>query len=171
MDVHALVRLGAGEVLRRRESVDDLAQSICREILMDLPAFRGCEIAQFKKWVATLALHKLQDRYRFWTAERRDVRRDQAVAVGESSVGADPLLRRYASFCTPSRDAAAREEVDRIEDAFGRLPAEYAQVIALACVAEWSHKEIADEMGRSEGAVRMLLSRARARLALLMVAE
>ena len=59
----------------------------------------------------------------------------------------------------------AREELERIESAFDRLPEEYREVITLARIAGLSRAEIAERMGRREGAVRTLLSRALARLA------
>jgi len=47
------------------------------------------------------------------------------------------------------------------------LPAEYREVIVLARQEELSHAKIGERLGRSEMAVRKLLSRAMARLVLL----
>ena len=59
-------------------------------------------------------------------------------------------------------------EIARIEAAFDGLPDEYRDVIVEACVLGKPHREIAGAMNRSEQAVRSLLQRARARLALLL---
>jgi RNA polymerase sigma factor (sigma-70 family) len=78
-----------------------------------------------------------------------------------------PLIQAYATFCTPSRQASAREEIAQIEAAFDALPADYQEVIRLAFLVRLPHRQIAERMQRSEVAVRKLLSRARARLAVL----
>ena len=71
------------------------------------------------------------------------------------------VLAAYGSFCTPSRDAMVAEEMGRIEGAFDRLSDEHREVILQARLEGRSHREIALEMGKSETAVRKLLSRAR----------
>lgn len=165
--IRAFVRLRSGPLLRRRESQSDLVQTVCRQLLEDLPAYRGDAEASFKSWLFTMALHKLTDRGRFHGAERREPAREVGV------VGADEhtLLDCYASFCTPSRVAIAREEVARVEQAFDGLSDEYRTVITLACLVGLAHRDIAAQLGKSEEAVRKLLSRARARLAMQLVEE
>ena len=61
--------------------------------------------------------------------------------------------------------AMVREEVERVERAFEKLSEEQREVITLAHVAGQSRAEIADQMGRSEGALRVLLHRSLVRLA------
>ena len=80
---------------------------------------------------------------------------------------ASGLVDCYATVCTPSRHAIAEEEVRRIEKAFDLLPEDYREVLSLACLAGFPHGDVAAEMKRSEPSVRKLLSRARARLAIL----
>ena len=109
-------------------------------------------------------MNKIQMKGRHYKAQKRDVRRE--VAAADHSV-----LEAYASICTPSRHAAANEERERIESAFDRLPHDYRQVLTLCCVMGQPHRQVAEEMGRSEVAVRKLLSRARARLGLELALE
>ena len=66
---------------------------------------------------------------------------------------------------------AANEEVARIEGVFDQMSEDYRQVITLACFLGMSHADVAMELGRSEAATRMLLSRARAELALRLAQE
>jgi len=62
----------------------------------------------------------------------------------------------------------AFEEIERVEAAFDKLSDDYRQVILLSRIVGLSHREVAREMGRNEAAVRKLLSRALARLLLLL---
>ena len=83
----------------------------------------------------------------------------------EVSMPTDPqYLSGFGSLLTPSRVAIQAEEVAQLEAAFDELPDEYREVITLSRIVGLSHEEIAQEMGRSPGATRVLLHRALARL-------
>ncbi|MCB9881326.1 MAG: sigma-70 family RNA polymerase sigma factor [Planctomycetes bacterium] len=172
-EVRAYVRLHSGRRIRERESVTDVVQTICHEIVVDLHGFKGNAEKQFRKWLFRLALAKIHDRHRFHSAQMRAAEREVRLAshTATSVDGHDELLDCYATFCTPSVHMSAREEVARIENAIDRLHAEHREIIALSCFAGLSHAEIADELGKSEPAVRKLLSRARANLAVLLAKD
>ena len=155
---------GTGKLLRDKESVADLAQSVCREVLQSLDGFEYRGLPPFRKWLFQKALTKIQQRQRYYLADKRHPAREQAVP-GESG---DGLAAMDASFCTPSQVAIKNEDLDRLDAAFAELPEEHRQVITLSRLFGYAHSEIAAEMGRSEGAVRVLLHRALARLAWVM---
>ncbi len=159
----AFVRLQSGGSLGKRESCADLVQSICRLALEGMGAVEAPDEPAFRRWLYAVALNALVSKATFHQRARRDVRRE----LVESSLGAEALLRSYADLCTPSRKAMAREEVERIEEAFDQLTPDYRDVLSLRFVAGLSHAEIAERLGRSEEATRKLLHRARARLAML----
>jgi RNA polymerase sigma-70 factor (ECF subfamily) len=161
--LRAWIRLQTGEALRAKESASDLAQSVCLELLQDLSSFEYRGEAAFRQWLYRAAERKIRDRARYWQAERRDVAREQRPRAEDER--ADELLDCYATFCTPSRVAVAREELARIETAFAALSPEHREVILLARMLGLPHAEIAQRMHRSEGAVRVLLFRALAELA------
>jgi RNA polymerase sigma-70 factor (ECF subfamily) len=165
-DVRAFVRLRAGPQLRARESNSDLVQSVCREILEHAERFRHPSEGAFKHWLFTTAQRKIQHRHEYWTAQKRGV-------VGEVPLDAGPdgaealvpdLMSRYRRFSTPSGVASLREEAERVEAAFDGLSEEHREVISMAYLTGLSRAEIAERMQRSEGAVRVLLHRALARL-------
>ncbi len=164
--LRAFVRLRAGG-LRQRESSSDLVQSTCREVLEHAGRFRFASEAGFKRWLFATALRKIGDRQRRYLAQKRSVRREER----QPQTTALEVLACYQTFCTPSRQAIAREELARIEDAFDQLPEDQREVIALAKVVGLSRTEIATQMGRSEGAVRVLLHRALVRLAAVLAGE
>ena len=112
---------------------------------------------EFRKWLMVTTDHEILDRRRHFAAGRRNPER--------TVPGADDLLASYGSICTPSRDAVAKEELARVDAAFDRLPEEYRQVISLRRLLGMSPAEVAEAMGRSEDALRMLLNRALSRLA------
>jgi len=168
--LRAYVRLRAGAVIRRHESNSDLVQSVCRDVLENMDHFRYPGEAAFRAWLYATALRKIADRAEYWKAAKRDAAREAvgAPAGGHAPSAADDgrLLDVYrSSFSSPSRAAMGREALDRIEQAFEKLPDDYREVIVLSRVVGLSRAEVAEQMGRSEASVRNLVSRALAELA------
>lgn len=166
--LRAFIRLKAGAAVRGKESCSDLVQSVCREVLEGAGRFDYRGEAAFRQWLFTTALRKIVARQRHHLAEKRDVRRERLLSPIESASRDRDLLEAYTGLHTPSRLAAAREEVERVELAIARLPEEYREVICLSRLMGLGHAEIAEQLGRSEGAVRVLLHRALARLSRLL---
>jgi RNA polymerase sigma-70 factor (ECF subfamily) len=147
----------AGAVLLRKESGEDLAQSVCREVLGSLRSgrleYQG--EAAFRNWLHQAALLKMRERREFLGAAKRDADEVPASGIESQVPGGGP---------TPSQEAIAREQAEELSQALARLPSELRRVIELARIQGWSHAEIAAELGISEVNSRKLLSRALARL-------
>lgn len=163
-DLRAFVRLRAGPLVRARESSSDLVQSVCREILVHAERFQHGSEDAFRQWMFTTAMRKILNRRDFYLAQKRDVLREVPIDSGASSACDAALLECYRSFSTASGRAMLREELERVERAFEALSEEQRQVVHLAHIAGLSRKQIAEQLGKSEGAVRVLLHRALVRI-------
>ena len=161
----AYVRLRAGRRLRACESSMDLVQSACREVLADLGQMRRIDDANLRRWLFVAVERKIIDRARRRGTAKRGEGREVGGGSALDGVEAGQLLTAYRSFCTPSEQAVAREDVERIERAFGELPADYREVIVLSRIVGLSLVEVARHMRRSPGAAKILLHRALAKLA------
>lgn len=173
-ELHAYVRLRAGRMLLSRESSADLVQSTCREVLGELDRFEYQGEKAFRSWLYTLTQHKLASRATYYQAQKRDVGREVPLAArgdAQASRTELDLADCYASVATPSRQLAAKQLVERMEEAFARLPDHYREVVLLSRTEGLDHAQIAERTGRSPGSVRMLLSRALAELARLLDVE
>jgi RNA polymerase sigma-70 factor, ECF subfamily len=159
--LRAFLRLRMGGAVRARESTEDLVQSVCREALERLDGFEYRGEASFRHWLFQQAEHKVIDRARFYGRAKREGAREVSIDRRRAE---DETLRGLESLFTPSRDAVAREEVERLEAAFAKLPPDQREVILLARIVGLPHAEIAERMGRSVSATWTLLSRALARL-------
>ena len=167
--LRAFVRLRLGESLRQRETSLDLVQSVVREALEDLKGFEYRGETSFRQWLLRRAESKIRDRARFWRRDRRAAEREvSGDGTGHDGGEADDLGQQLATFFTPSRHAAAREELERVERAFLSLPEDWRRVILMARVLGLSHEEIGVELGRTPLATRTLLCRALARLTTLL---
>jgi len=99
----------------------------------------------FKVWLFRIARNVVAN-------ERRTARRHPAVALPDTAIVADPL--------DVEGDAVRREEAAAAWRAVGRLPGDRRRAVVLRFVDELSTAEIAGVLGRSEGAVRVLIHRA-----------
>ena len=163
--VRAFVRSHMAPQLRARESTSDVVQSVCRELLTHQDRFQHPGEHGFVAWLYTTARRKIQNRARDLQREKRDAGRE-VHDLGETTLGA--LGAAYSRISSPSGRALRAEEVQRLENAIDQLPDEQREVITLAHLAGLSRAEIGVQMGRSEEAVRALLHRAKARLAILL---
>lgn len=155
-ELRAFVRARAQSLPLRWESNSDIVQSVCREVLSNAEAFRYPEQNAFRRWLFKAAERKIGHRRDYYGAEKRDVRRDAAL---------EDLGALRATGPSPSREAIAREEMERVERAFLALPEHYRDVIYQARVLGRSREEIGKESGRAPAAVGNLLFRALAALA------
>lgn len=155
-DLVAYVDRRAHRWLRQRESAADLAQSVCREVLVRLRdgrfVFRG--EPEFRQWLFRAAVIKLVERARRGGAEARDPAREEPGAADAA-----------VSLGTPSEVASFHEELERFRAAFATLPARAQEVISLKLVDGLSHGDVAARLGTTEGNSRVLLARALAQLA------
>lgn len=159
-DLRAFVRLRAGRLVQRFDQQSDIVQSVCREILTGAARFEHAGEDAFRRWLFTTTLRKLSARRDHHTAGRRDAVQD-ALGAGDQ----ERLLEVYGRIATPSRHAAVREELERVERAMESLDEDDRSLIVLARIAQVPRDEIARELGIGAGAVRMRLHRALARLA------
>jgi len=161
--LRAFVRLRAGPLARAQDDTGDLVQSVCREVLGKADVVRLDDEAGFRHWLFTEAMRKIQKRARYQSADKRDARRTQHAD--------EALAQCYTSFAGPDERAAAREQLELVEAAFDELNERQREVVSLAYVVGLSRAEIAQRLGSTEGAVRVALHRALARIAALLDSE
>jgi RNA polymerase sigma-70 factor (ECF subfamily) len=139
--------------LGNHDAAEDAAALIFAKALTALPAFREGQ-GTFRAWLFTIAYHVVADEFR----GRQPIEPlDAAQAV------TDPAP-------SPEETVLADEERGRLADMLARLPEDQRRVLELRR-AGLSGAEIAQALGRSHAAIKMLQSRAVARLRLLLVAE
>jgi len=164
--LRAYIRLRTNRDIRARESHTDLVQSVCREVLEGSSHFEYQGDAAFRKWLYTAALRKIVERDRALKAQKRDVRRERPGDGDAESDGG--LFDAYATVTTPSVQLSRRENIAALEKAFDQLSDEHREIVTLARIVGLSHREIAEQTGRTEEACRQLLRRALIKLHLLL---
>ncbi len=158
--LRAFVRLRMGAELRAKEESSDIVQSVAREVLHHAERFQHGGESGFREWLFTTAHRKVVNHLQHWRADKR--RSGLDVGLPEELAGLTP---------TPSRHASAREELAAVEGAFDALSPEQRDVVSWSRLLGLSHAEIAQRVGKTEVAVRKILSRGLARLAAVLAGE
>jgi DNA-directed RNA polymerase specialized sigma24 family protein len=119
--LRAFIAKRAGDLVIARDSVTDVVQSTCREVLQALPDHDYENEVHFRHWLYQTALRKIVDRSRYWTAQRRDVARE--VPIGDRAVSTRFMQRPPYAGCgdpTPGvpRPSTGASRVRRRTDAF-----------------------------------------------------
>jgi len=144
-----------GSPLRAKMATSDLLQSTYVDVVRSIHDFRGDDPDTLVAWITRIMDNNLRDRLRFFGRERR--RNEQQHDEPIDGPANDP---------TPSFEAIQVENLAAVGKALTELPEDQRQIIELRLIEGCDYDEIAERLGRSHGALRMLLSRARAALAM-----
>jgi RNA polymerase sigma-70 factor (ECF subfamily) len=133
--------------LGNHHDAEDVTERAFVSALAALPRFeeRGSDGSTFRVWLFRIARNAISNH------RRALARRREAPAALAESVPAE---------LQPDGIALRREERQRAWAAVARLPADRRRAVVLRYVEEMSTPEIAAVMGRSQGAVRVLIHRA-----------
>jgi len=138
--------------LRDRHDAEDVTARTFLSALAGLPGFTERtadpdepEASSFRVWLFTIARHAIAE-------HRRSRRRHPATDLGAAVELADPT--------DPSRTVERHEDAGSAWRAVADLPGDRRRALVLRFVHEMTTAEIAAVLGRSEGAVRVLIHRA-----------
>ncbi len=143
-----------GEHLGRHLTISDVVQSATVQVLQSIPSFRGATRGALRAWLVSIVRHLVMLRHRHYTARRRTA--PEAIAI--------PAARAPSPLPPPPQTAAARDEWQHVQAALDRLPPQYGQALRWHADPRHTHHRSAARTGRSPGASRVLLTRARAAL-------
>ena len=144
-----------------KESVSDLVQSACREVIQNFEGFEYEGELPFRAYLYRTALNKVIDKRRYYHAEKRGANRDIALqelsdndAAGQASEACDG----------PPERLLHQEEIDLLENAWGQLPEELREILTLRRIWGLSNRRAAERLGTTRARARRLFGRALARL-------
>lgn len=158
----ALIRLRLGPTLRAELESRDILQTTLLRAVDRFDSFKGEHVVALKAWLARIAENEIRDQADFHGRQRRDAA--QRVPLE----GRPEVERLAARVRSETSRIALGEELARLEHALETLAPDQREVIVLRRLEELSFGEVAERLGRSPDACRMLFARAMTALTLAM---
>lgn len=156
-DLLAVILSKMGPQLQQKVEADDIYQEVCSNAVRSAPEMTFSNDGPFG-WFCELAERRIVDERRKFTSQKRDSDRERGIHGKE---GGDPGIVNLliASVTSPSRAFSRQQKEFQLLEALGQLPETQQVVLDLRYAKGKSTKEIADEIGKSDGATRVLLTR------------
>jgi len=159
--VRRIIRLRIDRKLRSKIDSVDVVQDALILAMGGLKDFTYKNEGDFLRWLSKIAENKLHDILDKFYTEKRDIRREIPFKKVENNTKEVSFIAREPlDTTTPSVLLFKKEQLDRLERAIDDLKPDYREVIYLSRIERLSNAEIAKKLGKSKGAVAMLLSRA-----------
>jgi RNA polymerase sigma-70 factor (ECF subfamily) len=163
--VRRIIRLRLDRRLRPKLDSIDVVQDALVLALGGLKNFTYRNEGDFLRWLCRIAENRLHDIFDKFHADKRNVRREIPFKREDSRTeGAFIGVSDPVRTTTPTAILSKKEALDRLEKALDKVKPEHREVIVLKMLEGLSHAEIAEQLGKNEGAVRTTLVRALAAL-------
>lgn len=155
--VRVIIRAHGDRRLQARVGESDLIQDAIVEACRSFSQFRGTQVNELAAWLRQITLHVVAAAYRtHFGAMKRD------LSCEEPLNGSAALLADSGS--SPSAHLLRHEQAARMAEAVSSLPNDMQVVLLGRHVDELPYAELAERLGRSEAATRVLYTRALRRL-------
>lgn len=158
----AFIRSRTGGQLQRKIEPEDVLQEASMEAVRTL---KQTDLSRWDplNWLFQICERKIIDAHRrFFASQKRDASREASLPDGTAAAGLADLLA--ASMTTPS-DAFSRDQRQlRMLAALDTLPEDQREALRLRYLVGLSSKEIAQKLGKTDGATRVMISRALGKL-------
>jgi len=165
MRVMFLVRARMGPALRLKEQSGDMAQEALLKSLRGLDGFCYHAEGAFIGFLAKKVEEVLRDRVDYWKAAKRDPKRDRPLdETGASGSIAQISPGRVGQVTIPSKILERHEDIRLLARALDRLREEnrtYWELILAVDLEGRCLADLAEEQGRSVGAIRKRHGRAK----------
>lgn len=155
----AFISRRMGDALRSKVEVEDIFQDVSAEAVRSLsPEFPG-EREPFS-WLCHIAERKIVDAHRHhFAAKKRDAGKERALQSGASGEGGGLVNMLVKSMTTPSAAFSRNMKEARLMDAINGLKEDQRNAIRMKYIENKPSKEIAEVLGKTDAAVRVMLTR------------
>ena len=158
----AFIERQLGAALRRKVEVDDAFQEVSVE------ALPGAEFEHRDPfgWLCQIAERRIVDAHRrLFGAQKRDAGREVPLGrPGGDTEHAAIIDLLVASMPTATQALSRKDREVRLLEALATLPDDQREALRMRYVENLPSKDIAGRLGKSAGSVRVMLTRALARL-------
>lgn len=163
------INYNMGPRLKRKLDPGDLLQNLYLRIYRSFDSFiRRARERGLHKTLIRMADHEITEAYRYhFKVDKRAARREVTAVFrgeGEGEEAASPLDWAPSSATSVSQRVVRQEEYQRVMRLLGELSPLEQHVTVARVIEGRPSQEIADEIGKSRGAVQMIVARVREKL-------
>ncbi|REK08467.1 MAG: RNA polymerase sigma factor [Planctomycetota bacterium] len=163
--IETTVRARFTKELAAQLEVDDLIQEVLVDVHRGIGSYASREGSSFKAWLRRVAENRIIDTVRRYQRLKRSGRRRRVDVHRPSSEMLDSVLEWiFTDSDPPDRPARHEEARQAIQVCIAGLKPEQRDAVTAHYFEHLDTSEIAERLGRSSGAVRELLRRARENL-------
>jgi RNA polymerase sigma-70 factor (ECF subfamily) len=154
-----LARLHLDRRLQGKVDLSGVVQQTLLEAHRAASTFAGANEEVTTAWLRQILVNNLRDEVRKFATQARDVYREQSLeaALDASSARLGDWLAAEQS--SPSQRAVRNEQLLALADALAQLPADQREALVRHHLEGTPVAEVAKHMGRSKGAVALLMFR------------
>jgi len=155
----AFIERQIGAALRRKVEPEDILQELSSDAVRGLANMDLSERDPFS-WLCQLAERRVIDAHRrYFGAQKRDAGREVPLQSGGDASQAGLINLLVASMTSPSAAFSRNAKEAKLLEALGQLPDIQREALRLRYVESWPSKKIAEQLGKSDAAVRVMLTR------------
>ena len=158
----AFIERRMGPALRQKLEPDDIFQEVSAEAVRSWASVSPAEQDQFG-WLCQVAERRIIDAHRrFFSAEKRNAAKEVSLHGGRSADDSQGgLINLLVATITTATQAVARNDREaKLYAALATLPEEQREALRMRYVEGRPSKEIAERLGKTDGSVRVMLTRA-----------
>lgn len=165
------IRKSLSDALARKVEPDDILQEATLSAIQALPQFDLTDRDPFG-WVCQQIERRIIDAHRRYVgAQKRSTGKEVGLSAGGDADAGGLIDMLAASMTTPSQAFSRDQKEFKLQVALQSLPEDSREALRLRYVEGLPSKEIAERLGRTDGAVRVLLTRSLAKLQALLEDE
>jgi RNA polymerase sigma-70 factor (ECF subfamily) len=161
----AFIERQVGAALRRKIEVEDIFQELSIEAVRALPEADLADRDPFG-WLCQIAERRIIDAHRkFFGAQKRDAGREVPLgSPGGDTQQAAIIDMLVASMTSASQIVSRNAREVKLYSALASLPEDQREALRLRYLEGLPSKDIAARLGKTDGSVRVMLTRALGRL-------
>lgn len=161
----AYVSRNLSGTLQSRIEAEDILQEVTLEAIRRIAELRERDRDPFG-WLCQIAEHRIIDAHRRLVgAQKRSADREVGIGSAGDDEGRTPFINMLiASITSPSAAFSRNQKQMQIDEAMASLPDEARDALRMRYGEGLPTKDIAERLGKTDGAIRVLLTRSLSRL-------
>ena len=144
--------------LRRRVDAEDIYQEVCTYAVQNVGEVDFSDLDPFG-WFCEIARRRIIDTQRKFSAKKRAAHNEVGIFGSGSSDQTGIVNLLIASITSPSAAFSRQQKEFKLVQALQKLSDEQQEVLQLRYGQGMPSKEIASQIGKSDGATRVLITR------------